>query len=80
MKYFPQPQSTHCSLEAVRIACFGKETHTHRGRDPRPAHRARQDSTLFSLEANDPLDHHSDRSPSANVKYWASPNVMISEE
>ena len=32
-KGYPQPQSAHCLLGAHRIACFGKETHTHRGRN-----------------------------------------------
>ncbi|SMC59597.1 hypothetical protein SAMN06297397_1637, partial [Aristaeella lactis] len=62
-RFFAHWRSSEVRPGALRIACFGKETHTHRGRDPRPAHRARQDSTSFSPLANDPLGHHSDRSP-----------------
>ena len=60
--------------------CLDKETHTHRGRDPRPAHRARQDSTLFSPMANDPLGHHADRSPQCGVPQASALSLLARNE
>ena len=77
----PQSQSTQWILLALQsAACFDKETHTHRGRNPRPAHRARQDSTSFSAMANDPLGHHADRSPQCGVPQASALSLLARNE